>query len=370
MDGGFSIGRFFGIQFRIHYSWFVVFTLLLVFLSLRVFPNALENQTNLIYWLMGTIASFLFFTSILFHEVAHSLVCKANGIPVKDITLFIFGGAANMTRESENPKAEFKLALAGPLASLGAASLFFLGWLGFRSGTPQLGLVCLWLGQINLIVAAFNLLPGFPLDGGRIFRSIIWYKTNDYRKATRVATRIGQLCGYLVIAGGLVVAIYYREWLAGLWLVFIGWFLADAAKAINKQMKLRGILSNYSAAEAMRTDFVILPANTRVQDIKSLHPELSQDTLYLITENDQPKGIFSFNKYGKGKTDSNPKLGEVMASFGGVKVDRNQNALSLVQIMNEKDIDQVVVVKGSSVEGIITISDLIRLTETKEAIKK
>ena len=173
MGNAFNLGKLFGIQVRLHYSWFIIF--MLVTLSL-VYPNWSQSLS----WVIGIITSLLFFASVLAHELAHSLVGRANGIPIKSITLFIFGGVAQMTREATKASAELKMAAAGPVCSLAIGGLFGLIWLFTKDAVASVAEMAGWLAIINVTLAAFNLIPGFPLDGGRVFRSLMWRFTGNY----------------------------------------------------------------------------------------------------------------------------------------------------------------------------------------------
>ncbi|GAI22311.1 unnamed protein product, partial [marine sediment metagenome] len=180
MGNAFNLGKLFGIQFRLHYTWFIIFILITVSL---VYPD----WSSPLYWAMGIVTSLLFFASILAHELAHSLVGRANNIPIKSITLFIFGGVAQMTREARSAGAELKMAAAGPACSLVLAGLFYLVYLFIQDAVAPVADMAFWLFFINVALAVFNLIPGFPLDGGRVFRSILWQVTGNYERSTRIA---------------------------------------------------------------------------------------------------------------------------------------------------------------------------------------
>ncbi len=236
MGGAFSLGKIFGIQFRIHYSWFVIFVLITVSLSWQYFPYTYPEWSEPTYWLTGTATSLLFFTSVLAHELSHSLVGRANGIPVRSITLFLFGGVAHMTREATRHGAELRMALAGPVASLVIGGIFFLFHLLLQNIIEPVAALAFWLAQINVVLAIFNLIPGFPLDGGRVFRSLLWRFTGNYQRATRIAVEVGRGVGYLFVAGGIVLMFLYPgNWFNGLWLAFIGLFLTYVATASYRQ---------------------------------------------------------------------------------------------------------------------------------------
>lgn len=250
MRGSIRIGKIFGIPIGLHYSWFVIFGIVTFSLSYYIYPDSYPGWSNSMYWLIGIITSLLFFCSVLAHELSHSLVSRRNGVPIKSITLFIFGGVARISRESSRASGEFKMAIAGPLSSMVIAGIFTVIWLISRNSNEPVAALSSWLAYINGSLAVFNMIPGFPLDGGRVLRSILWGATRNYRRATRIATRIGQGVAYLMIIGGLVIAFKY-DWLSGIWLAFIGWFLNNAATASFSQVTLREGLGNFTAGDVM-----------------------------------------------------------------------------------------------------------------------
>ena len=233
MGSAFNLGKLFGIQFRLHFSWFVIFILVTVFL---VYPD----YSQWLYWVIAIITSLLFFASVVAHELAHSLVGRANGIPIESITLFIFGGVAQMTKEATRPGAELKMAIAGPACSLLIGVFFGVIFLVTRNLIGPAAVMVFWLAIMNVVLAVFNLIPGFPLDGGRVFRALLWHFTGDYGLSTRIATRVGQGIGYLFILGGISIIIlrpFGLSWFDGIWLVFIGLFLGSVALASYRQLR-------------------------------------------------------------------------------------------------------------------------------------
>jgi len=238
---------------RIDYSWFLIFALVVWTLSADVFPHEMRGYGRTMYWVMGTVAALLLFLSVLLHELSHSAVARTRGIDVQGITLFIFGGVAQTSMEARRPVDEFLLTAAGPLASVALAGLFwvagagadFLGWSG------PVTVVAGYLAFLNLVLAIFNLLPGFPLDGGRLFRSAVWQFSGSLRKATRWATMAGRGFGFLMMAVGL----YFLSRggvLNGMWLAFIGWFLSSAAANSWRQFVARQVLSGVPVERAVQ----------------------------------------------------------------------------------------------------------------------
>jgi Zn-dependent protease len=247
------IGRIFDIELKLDYSWFIIFVLVAWSLANHYFPMTHPGWSMGIYWAMGLITALLFFSSVVAHELAHGLVSQAHGVEVRDITLFIFGGAAQISEEPKSARGEFLMALAGPVTSLIIAALLGLLWLVILPVSPQLHALAGWLAWINVGLALFNLIPGFPLDGGRVFRATVWGITGNLRRATRIAAGLGQ-----VVASGFILwgiwQIFNGNWANGLWIAFIGWFLENAATASRRQVTLQDLLSGHAAREVMMTD--------------------------------------------------------------------------------------------------------------------
>ncbi len=253
---GLRIGSLFGIEIRIHSSWLVIFTLILFHVSAGVFPALRPNLDSPIYWILGFGVTLAFFASLLLHELAHSLVARSRGISVKSITLFLLGGIANLDRRPQRPGAEFLIASAGPAtsAALGAGFLLLTALLApdisleaeTKSALARLSplaLGSLWIGSVNLLIGAFNLVPAYPLDGGRIFHAATWALLGDLKKATFVASMLGQAFALLLIGSGIAMMLGFRVPLVGsglvggIWLMLLGWFLHIAARSEYEALK-------------------------------------------------------------------------------------------------------------------------------------
>ncbi|WP_420464009.1 M50 family metallopeptidase [Candidatus Palauibacter sp.] len=250
--GSFRIGRWFGFPIRIDYSWFPVAALVIWTFSTREFPRALPFYPSSAYLAMGTAAALLFFLSVLLHELGHALAGRMRGVTVEHITLFIFGGIAQARDEPRRPLDEFLLTAAGPLTSLALAGLFHAARLAAEAwyASPPVITVLGFLALLNFVLAVFNMIPGFPLDGGRIFRSIVWAVTGDLLRATRWATRGGRLFGAALIALGLF-NLSRGQFISGLWAAFIGWFVVNAAASSLRHFELRHLMRQIPVAAVM-----------------------------------------------------------------------------------------------------------------------
>ena len=250
MASSITLFRVFGIPVKINYSWLVIFGLVITSLALYQFPASHPHWSPFEYWIIATVTTLLFFSSVVFHELSHSFLALRYGIPVKSITLFIFGGVAHISREAERPRVEAFIALAGPGSSLLLAGAFALLAFFVGSLNEQVGAMATWLTIINVILAIFNLVPGFPMDGGRVLRAVLWAITGNYKKATKVSTFVGRVVAYSMVAGGAALVIL-GYWASGIWLMFIGLFIDNAAIGNYRQTMRREALRQYEAGDIM-----------------------------------------------------------------------------------------------------------------------
>jgi len=372
MGGAFSLGRIFGIQFRIHYSWFIIFVLITVSLSLQYFPYANPEWSVPTYWLTGIATSLLFFTSVVAHELAHSLVGRANGIPVKSITLFIFGGVAHMTREATRHGAELRMALAGPLASLVIGGLFFLLHLLLQNISEPIAELAFWLAQINVVLALFNLIPGFPLDGGRVFRSLLWRFSGNYQRATRIAVEVGRSVGYLFILAGIVLMLLYPgRWFNGLWLAFIGLFLSYLATASYRQAQWQAALQGVRVADVMTTYCPAIAPDMAISRVVQDYIFTGGHQCFMVTANGGLQGILTLRniKSIDQKKWATTSVGDAMTPSAQLKVVQpDEEVLGVIEQMEEYAISQMPVVSEGRVIGLIARDDVLRLLYTRSRL--
>ncbi len=372
MGSAFNLGKIFGIQLRLHYSWFLIFALLTFLL---VDPN----WSSWLGWAAGIGTSFLFFGSVVAHEVAHSLVGRASGIPVRNITLFMFGGVAQMTREATRPGDELKMAAAGPLCSLAIGGVFSL-ILFLNPGMPQPAAnMVYWLAFMNFALAAFNMIPGFPLDGGRIFRSLVWRSTGDYRRSTRIATRVGVGVGNAFIGGGIAIVVlslfdlapFGFSWFSGFWMAFIGWFLKNAATASYNQAQWRETLKRFTASQVMIANCPMIPSNVTVSQLVQGYIIPSGCRLFMTADEGKAQGIFTLKDI-KSVPQRNwdvTLVKEIITPVDKLKaVHPAQDALSVVEQMNESGMNQVLVASEGRVIGLISRDELMSLVRTRSEL--
>lgn len=372
MGGAFSLGRIFGIQFRIHYSWFIIFVLITGSLSWQYFPYTYPEWSAPTYWLTGIATSLLFFASVVAHELAHSLVARANDIPVKSITLFLFGGVAHMAREASRHGAELRMALAGPVASLVIGGLFFVLHLLLQSVNEPVAALTFWLARINVVLALFNLIPGFPLDGGRVFRSLLWRFSGNYQRATRIAFEVGRGVGYLFVAGGVILMFLSREnWFNGLWLAFIGIFLTYMATASYRQTQWQAALMGVKVADVMTTTCPVISPYVTISRVVQDYIFVGGHQCFMVTDGGELRGILTLQniKSVDQKNWDTTAVSDVMTPAERLKVVRmDEEVLSVIEQMEEYGISQMPVASEGKVIGLVTRDDVLRLLYTRSRL--
>jgi Zn-dependent protease len=240
-----------GIKIGLDYSWFLIFGILTWMLARSYYPAEFKEWSRMMYWGMGAVTAMMLFVSVLLHELGHSVVALRYKIPVRSITLFLFGGVAQIGAESPSALAEFLVAIAGPLVSLGLA-IFFIVVQPLLAGMEPLMGLAKYLAYINLALVLFNLIPGYPLDGGRVFRAIVWSITGSMRRATIIAANVGRFFAFLLIFVG-IWQMFTGNFSNGIWIAFIGWFLDNAAASQVQQMMFQGLLAGHKVSQAMST---------------------------------------------------------------------------------------------------------------------
>jgi Zn-dependent protease len=375
IDTAFNLGKIFGIPFRLHFTWFIIFVLVTVSLSWQVFPTLYPDWAGPTYWVIGTVTSLLFFGSVVAHELAHSLVARFYGIPVRSITLFIFGGVAQITREAARPGAEFRMAAAGPVCSLVLGGLFALLWLLTQDMIEPIAALAFWLAQINVVLAIFNLIPGFPLDGGRVFRSLIWRLTGKYSPATRIAVRVGQGVGYMFILVGILIILlrpFDLDWFSGLWLAFIGWFLENAASASYRQVQWREGLRGFNASQVMTSVYPVVPSNITLSQLVYGYFFAGGHGFFMVTDEDRLVGILTLDniKAVPQQSWAVTQIKEVMTPLDKFNVAQpEEDALDILEQMEAADVNYVPVVSGDRVIGLISRDNLMRFLHLRSELK-
>lgn len=367
-QGGLKIGRVFGIPIFLHGSWFIIFSLITFSLAMQ-FRGDHPQWTEAQHWLAGILTSLLFFGSVLWHELAHSVVAQRYKIPVVSITLFVFGGVARISREAATWKQEFNIAVAGPASSFVLAGIFF-GLAKAFEQSELMGALAGWLTPINLALAIFNLIPGFPLDGGRILRAIVWGATGNYDRATKYASMGGQLAAYTLILIGVFRAMN-GNWVAGIWLAFIGWFVLQAAQESYAQVAIRNMLTGMHAGDIMSREIALVPPNMSIEEYVREMLRTGR-RCHLVERDGAVVGLISI--HGVNQV---PREDWSMTSVQAVMIPRqrilatqpSEPILSVLEKMQSEDINQMPVVANvdghERVVGLVSRDAILRLIQTR-----
>lgn len=365
LQGAWKIATVMGIPIRLHFSWFIIFGLITWSLSSYYFPEAAPDLPLISYWFKGALAAVLLFASVAFHELAHSYVAQRYRMTIVNITLFVFGGVAQMKEDPPHPRAEFRIALAGPLSSFFLALVFFL--LSLSTGSTTQALFS-YLARLNLILGAFNLIPGFPMDGGRVLRSILWRRKNDYFSATRIASNVGKKIGLFFIFFGLFS--FFFGFPGGLWLLLIGWFIYTAAQSSYQQATIQETLAGIEVKDVMvrREDLVALSPILMVEEAVNEYFLRYGFGGFPVMDNGKLLGIVTLKEV---KNVPRDKWRAVPLSDILVPHDRRwelflqDDIVKALQMMIQEDKGRIVVTENSTVVGLITRNGIARYVQVK-----
>jgi Zn-dependent protease len=361
MEANIKLGKIWGIPLGLHISWFLIFGLVTWSLAEGYLPGEYPRLSQAAYWLMGATTSLLFFGSVLLHELGHSFFALRNEIPVRSITLFIFGGVAQIGRDPRTPGAEFRIAIAGPLTSLGLAGIFGAFWF-FNQGNPYLGAPSLWLGRINLILGVFNMIPGFPLDGGRVLRAIMWKISGNFQRATQAASVSGQMVAFAFIVFGMF-AIFAGNLFNGIWLVFIGWFLQNAAASSYAQANLRQMLGDVTVAQVMQTEPPRVPGRISLEQLVEERVLTGAQRYFFVDENGWLQGLLTLKDITAVPRNA---WGRTLAQEAMVPLERlvqvrpEMKVLEALQAMDDANVAQVPVIEAGRMVGLLTREQILR----------
>jgi Zn-dependent protease len=368
MGHSFRIGKIAGIDIYIHFSWIIALILFTISLASSWFPHIYPHASVLNYLMAGLIASLLLFLSVLLHELGHSLVARAHGLPVKNIILFIFGGVANIEEEAQSAGVEFKVAAVGPLVSLLISGVCFLLWLPLRfSPSPVEGILqVLWLS--NLLIGIFNLLPGFPLDGGRILKAIVWKLSGNPVKATRTAANVGMLIAYLLIIWG-IFQFFSGDTLDGIWIGFIGWFLLSASLAERTQSTFESVFSGVNVGQVMSRDPLTVPANISLQKLVDEYLLPQGLPSALVMQGDNLAGLITLTNIRQIPREnwSQTPIGLVMTPADRLPVlSPEQSLKGALRLLADANTDQLPVLQNGHLVGVLSREELMRSLQVRQ----
>jgi Zn-dependent protease/CBS domain-containing protein len=363
-----TLGRIAGIRFGVNWSWLVVFALIVWTLATGIFPETNKGLSNGTYIAMALVAAFLFFGSLLAHELGHALQARREGMEIEGITLWLFGGVAKFKGMFPSAGAEFRIAIAGPLVSLVLGLAFTLIAWGLSLPSAVDG-VAFWLGYINVTLLVFNLLPALPLDGGRIFRSALWAAKGDFAWATRVAAGVGRGFGYLFIAGGIAMLIFQGTF-SGAWLAFIGWFLLMAAGAEDRYLLARQALRGLHVRDLVVREPVTARPDLTIAEFMDDIVWKARHTTYPVTDNGHALGLLPFRCVAQVPRSEWEKrtVRDCMLPVEQVPVVSPDDELTdAAAELSEGDIHRALVVDGDRFVGLLSATDVARALELRRA---
>jgi Zn-dependent protease/CBS domain-containing protein len=374
LTGNIRVASVLGIPIVVNVSWLLTLGFITTILALQVYPEVFDSRSRYrddatLHWVMALTSGVSFFASILLHELAHSIVARRQGIPVKNITLFIFGGVSQIAGESKRPLYEFVMAIVGPLTSLLIAGVLYGAWLLLgESGNPA-GIVLQWLFLMNLIVAAFNMAPGFPMDGGRVLRSILWGLSGNLYRSTRIATLVGRALGFsLMFAGGLAFLTLLRDIIdpiSGAWFAILGLFLESSARQSWIQARALDVLSKVKAEEIMSPDLATARAADELRYL--LSRVIGRRYIFFVADDDENVvGVLTHREAEPALADAGPHktAADVMLSTREVlTAEPREDGVSLLQRMEAAALWHLPVVREGRVIGVVSKMSLQRLLE-------
>jgi Zn-dependent protease len=364
------IGHILGIPIDLDYSWFLIAALITWLLAVSYYPSAFKGGTTSEYWLMGGVTAVLFFGSIVVHELAHSWVALRYKIPVHRITLFVFGGVSQIAGEPPSAGAEFLIAVVGPLTSITLAGVFYL-LEPVLAGTPAVLAVDKYLALINGLLGVFNLIPGFPLDGGRVFRAIVWGVNKNFRRATLIAASTGRFFGFLFIILGVWQALGGNV-INGLWIAFIGWFLESAAGAQVQQQMVQGLLVGHKVSEVMGNGCEHVSADTSLQKLVDEEVLARGQRCFLVDQGGHTAGLLTLHDI---KEIARPSWATTTAAQAMTpleklsRIDANAELWTALEKMGGDGINQMPVMRGGNLVGMLSRGDIVKYLQTLQQVK-
>lgn len=375
MKSQIKLGTVFGVELGLHYSWLVI-AVLIMFSLVAQFHAVNRAWSEVLVWSTAALTSVLFFACLFAHELSHAVVAKARGIPVHKITLFLLGGVAQIEKEASDASTEFWIALVGPVTSgvLGLILLalaWLLAWVPTSSAATPGTALLVWLGYINIGLAVFNMIPGFPLDGGRVLHAILWWAIDDAERSTRAAAFVGQIIAVLFIGFG-ILRFFQGAGLGGLWIAFIGWFLLQAAGASYMQVRARTLLHGLQAIDVMSTDYESVDPNMSLQEFVNKRLLPSGRRCFLVMQESRLLGLITLREVRAVDAQAWPhtSVGDVMHSGTEIHtVSRNMPLAEALEIMAREDINQLPVVSNGIVEGVVTRAHILQVVRSRAELR-
>ena len=367
---GWRIGKLFGISIEIHFTWLIILGLILWMVTGDILPTEVPDASPSELWGIGLIATLLFFGSLVLHELAHSVVANRLGADVSRITLFVFGGVSQMSREPDKPKTEFAIAIVGPLTSVALGGLFY--WLKGLDAPRLWWAASHWVGYINLLLAAFNMLPAFPLDGGRVLRSALWGIWRNLDRATRVASGFGRAFGYTMIVLGFLIVLLGAG-LSGLWLVALGWLLSSAAAASYQRLQLQEALGSVYVHDLMSSPVATIPAAANLNEAAHDYFMTARFTGFGVEDHETIVGMVRMEDLQRVPREQwqFTTVRGVMRELDRDKMTINSDdeAVAALMQMAEHELGRLLVTdRAGNIIGVISHSDIVRLIKLRSGL--
>ncbi len=353
---GLRIASIGGIAIEVHPSWFLIVGVVSWLLAAGLFPDAYAGWSTVTYWFVGVGAALLLFVTVLLHELAHAVVAIRRGLPVPRITLFIFGGVSHLSRQPRSAGEEFAIAAAGPAASLVLALLIGGAWFAVRGANEQIDAVFSYLASVNLLLAVFNVLPGFPLDGGRVLRSIAWSRTRSFRKATRIAAGTGEVFAWALIAAASVL-LFFGQWVTGIWLIMIGWFLLGAARAEANGIRMDTMLSRLRVRDLMHKTFAQVTPGEPIQSVVDEHMAGKGEPAVVVANDTNVLGILTVSdlrRMPRREWAVTPAQRIMTPRAEVVTIAADAPATDILPLLGQRRLNQLPVIDDGRMIGLIT----------------
>jgi Zn-dependent protease/CBS domain-containing protein len=368
MQGSIRLFSVRGIEIGVHLSWLVVFVLVTWSLSVGYFPLALPDAGPVTAWILGALAALLLFAAVLIHELAHSFVARWQGVEVHSITLFIFGGVSSLSGEARRPLTEFLIAIVGPLMSLAVAAVAFA--VALAADEPHVRAVAEYLAFINVALAVFNLLPAFPLDGGRVLRSVVWSLTGSLRRATSVAAAIGRLAAWGFLAFGFF-RLLQGDLIGGLWIAVLGWFLHNAASASESQQDFQARLAGLTVGDVIRPDPTSVPPDLTVDRLVDDYLLVGNRRAVPVALDGRVVGMVTVSDIQKMPAEerARTRVEEIMGGRDGVvSVGPRDSLRHAIDRLAEGDFEQLPVLDHGALVGVLSRAAVLRQLELRRAL--
>jgi len=366
-----NIGKILGIPIRIHWTLWLVFVLIAWSLAVGYLPSTYPTLSSTEDWIVGVVSAILLFVSVLLHELSHSYIAKKNGLPIARITLFFFGGVSEMSEEPKDPGLEVRMAAAGPLTSFAIAGVLGGLWIAGRLLTFPTAVIAIlgYNALINVGLGAFNLIPAFPLDGGRVLRGSLWRGSRNLLRATRSATRVSEILSLIIIAAGLLLIVVTADFVSGIWIIFLGWFIRSGAETSLQQTQVSEALHGVKVGDIMTRNLLTVPPGLTVQQLVNEYFLVHPHGGYPVVQGDQLLGIVTMSSVRSIPRERREleTVSQAMVPFERiVTISPMESAVDAMQKITQANVGRLLVTEGPKILGVVTRGDLMKTIHARE----